>query len=277
MADVWNHGLIGILFPEDAPVWTLLFVLIPIAVGYLLGSVNTSILLSKFVYHDDIRKYGSGNAGTTNVMRTWGKGAAAATLVGDLAKTALAVIIGRLLMGETGMYLGGFAAVCGHVWPCFFGFRGGKGVAAALALVLFTEPIVALILLGVFICIVAATKYISLGSVMCVMMYPLFLNRMYMILHHTPGVPFIPTLVSFCLMVVVIVKHRENIRRLMKGQENKFSFKKTVKPKDGAAEAAETSEAVETAAEETDPADDAGLRSDKPDPNTSKKKLKKRK
>ncbi len=160
MADVWNHGLIGILFPEDAPVWTLLFVLIPIAVGYLLGSVNTSILLSKFVYHDDIRKYGSGNAGTTNVMRTWGKGAAAATLVGDLAKTALAVIIGRLLMGETGMYLGGFAAVCGHVWPCFFGFRGGKGVAAALALVLFTEPIVALILLGVFICIVAATKYI---------------------------------------------------------------------------------------------------------------------
>lgn len=273
MTAVWNHGLIGLLFPEDAPLWTMLFVLLPIAAGYLLGSVNTSILLSKFVYHDDIRKYGSGNAGMTNVMRTWGKGAAAVTFIGDLAKTALAVVIGRLLMGETGMYLGGFAAVCGHVWPCFFGFRGGKGVTAALALVLFTEPIVALILLGVFVCIVAATKFISLGSVMCVMMYPLFLNRMYMILHHTSGVPFIPTLVSFCLMVVVIVRHRENIRRLMKGQENKFSFKKSVKPKDGAAANADGTAEAEA---ESDAAEEDASRSEKPDPNTARKKLKKK-
>ena len=259
LSRIWTESILGIWFPDGLPVgFAVLFSLIPLAVGYLLGSVNTSVLLSKLVYHDDIRKYGSGNAGMTNVMRTWGKGAAAVTLIGDLAKTALAILLGGLFMGENGAYLAGFAAVCGHVWPCFFGFKGGKGVAASLALVLFTEPILALILVFVFVCIVAMTKFISLGSVMCVLMYPLFLNRIYLLLHHTEGVPFIPTLVSFCVMVLVIARHRENIQRLLKGKENKFSFKKSVKPK--------TSEA--------DSETDSAPRSEHPDPNTSKKKQK---
>ena len=86
-----------------------------------------------------------------------------------------------------------------------------------------------LILLLIFVALVAMTKFISLGSVMCVVIYPLFLNRMYMLLHHTEGVPFVPTFVSFLVMTVVVIKHKDNIKRLMRGEENKFSFKKSVK------------------------------------------------
>ncbi len=265
MSEIWEKSLIGILYPEGTSIgMSVLLALVPVLVGYLFGSINTSLLLSRFLYHDDIRKHSSGNAGMTNVMRTWGKGAAAATLLGDLIKTAIAVLLGGLYMGENGMYIAGFFAVIGHIWPCFFGFRGGKGVVAALGLILFTEPMVALVLALIFVCIVAATKFISLGSIMGVMLYPLILNRMYILLHHTDGVPFIPTVISFCLMVVVIIKHRENIRRLTKGQENKFSFKKSVRPQNAAAK--------QTAEVQNIPVQ----RSEKPDPNTSKKKRKKK-
>jgi len=209
---------------------TLLLGLIPALIGYLLGSVNTAVVISRVFYHDDVRTHGSGNGGTTNVMRTYGKTAAIGTFVGDLAKTALSVFLGFLLMGETGAYIGGFASVVGHVFPCFFGFRGGKGVACVAALVLCTEPVAFVVLILMFIGIVAATKFISLGSVMGVMLYPLVLNRVYVLMHHTNGVPFVPTVISFLLMVLVIVKHRENIRRLLNGTESKFSFKKSVKP-----------------------------------------------
>lgn len=235
----WIQSLIGTtlierIFPDGTNIFIyILLALIPAAIGYLLGSVNVAILLSA-VYKDDIRTHGSGNAGMTNVMRTWGGKPALITFLGDLLKCAVAIVIGAVMMGETGAYIAGFFAIVGHVWPLFFGLRGGKGVVALLALVLCTEPLCALLLAVVFVGLVATSKFISLGSIIGSMLYPVVLNRIYPWVHKTPSVPIVPTVVSFLAMVIIVVMHRENIQRLMKGKENKFSFKKSVKPKDSA-------------------------------------------
>lgn len=237
MSEILTKGLFGVLFLDNAEasstgmlaLYVALACVLPAVIGYLLGSVNTAVLISRAFYREDIRTKGSGNAGMTNMMRTYGRGAAAATLIGDMLKTAISVGIGALLAAEAGMYIAGLFSVIGHIFPVFFGFKGGKGVASTAALVLCTEPVAFFILIFIFICIVAATKFLSLGSIMTVMMYPLILNRVYMLIRDPAGVPFIPTMVSFVVMVLVIVKHRDNIRRLMKGEESKFTIKKSVK------------------------------------------------
>lgn len=237
MSEILTKGLFGVLFLDNAEasstgmlmLYVALACILPAVIGYLLGSVNTAVILSRRCYHDDIRTKGSGNAGMTNMMRTYGRRTAVLTLLGDMLKTALSVFIGAFLAAESGMYIAGLAAVIGHVFPIFFGFKGGKGVASMAALILCTEPVAFLILAFMFVCIVGMSKFLSLGSVMCAMMYPLILNRVYVLLRDPAGVPFIPTMVSFVVMVIVIAKHRENIRRLMRGEESKFSFKKSVK------------------------------------------------
>lgn len=236
-SEITTKGLFGVLFLDNAEastkgmlaLYVALACLLPAVIGYLLGSINTAVLISRTFYHEDIRTKGSGNAGMTNMMRNYGRGAAAATLVGDMLKTAVSVGIGALLAAEAGMYIAGFFSVIGHVFPVFFGFRGGKGVASTAALVLCTEPIAFFILIFMFICIVAATKFLSLGSIMSAMMYPLILNRVYVLIRDPGGVPFVPTAVSFLVMVLVVAKHRENIQRLLKGTESKFTIKKSVK------------------------------------------------
>ncbi len=237
MSEILTKGLFGVLFLDNIEasskgmlaLYVALACALPAVIGYLLGSINTAVLISKTFYREDIRTKGSGNAGSTNMMRNYGRGASVATLIGDMLKTVIAVGIGALLAAEAGMYVAGLFSVIGHVFPVFFGFRGGKGVASAGALILCTEPVVFFILIFMFICIVAATKFLSLGSIMCMMMYPLVLNRVYMLLRDPAGVPFIPTVVSFLLMVLIVAKHRENIQRLMKGTESKFAIKKSVK------------------------------------------------
>lgn len=237
MSEILTKGLFGVLFLDNAEasstgmlaLYVALACVLPAVIGYLLGSVNTAVLISRAFYREDIRTKGSGNAGMTNMMRTYGRGAAAATLIGDMLKTAISVGIGALLAAEAGMYIAGLFSVIGHIFPVFFGFKGGKGVASTAALVLCTEPVAFFILIFIFICIVAATKFLSLGSIMTVMMYPLILNRVYMLIRDPAGVPFIPTMVSFAVMVLIVAKHRDNIRRLMKGEESKFTIKKSVK------------------------------------------------
>lgn len=237
MSEILTKGLFGVLFLDNAEasstgmlaLYVALACLLPAVIGYLLGSINTAVLISKTFYREDIRTKGSGNAGMTNMMRNYGRGAAAATLIGDMLKTVISVGIGALLAAEAGMYIAGLFSVIGHVFPVFFGFRGGKGVASAGALILCTEPVAFFILMFMFICIVAATKFLSLGSIMCLMMYPLVLNRVYILIRDPAGVPFIPTIVSFVLMVLIVAKHRENIQRLLKGKESKFAIKKSVK------------------------------------------------
>ncbi|MBO5648390.1 MAG: glycerol-3-phosphate 1-O-acyltransferase PlsY [Clostridia bacterium] len=242
MSDILTKGIFGVLFLDNAQassagmlaLYVALACVLPGVIGYLLGSVNAAVLISKVFYRDDIRRHGSGNAGMTNMMRTYGTGAAIGTLLGDMLKTILSVAIGALLAAEAGMYIAGMCSVIGHVFPVFFGFKGGKGVASTAALVLCTEPWAFAVIMLIFFCIVATTKYLSLGSVMCAMMYPLVLNRIYLLFRHTEGVPFIPTAVSFILMVLIVAKHKENIQRLMRGKESKFSFKKSVKTPDDA-------------------------------------------
>ncbi len=193
--------------------------LICAATGYFLGGVNCAILVSKLIYHDDIRNHGSKNAGMTNILRTYGKTAAVLTLAGDILKTVIAIYIARLLMGEPGAYIAGLGSVLGHIYPVYFNFKGGKGVAAVAATVLCTSPLCFLILFAVFAIIVAGYKYVSLGSVMCMFLYPVLINRL-----SGGKVDIITTVCTFLIAAIVIFKHKDNIKRLMQGKENKISL-----------------------------------------------------
>ena len=201
-----------------APFYALLVgaVILCMVLPYLLGSLNFAIIFSKLFFHDDIRKYGSGNAGMTNMLRTYGKLPALATLLCDMLKGAAAVIIGRVLFGDWGSAIAGLFVVLGHMFPCFYKFKGGKGVATTAMVVLATNPIVFAILIVLFLIIVIGTKFVSLGSVMCVMIYPYLLSRFEV----GPNV-----LSGIIIAALVIFMHRSNIKRLMSGTESKISLK----------------------------------------------------
>ena len=170
--------------------------------------------------------YGSKNAGMTNMMRTYGKSAAGLTLLGDALKAVVSCLIGYAVFGTIGAYIAGLFCIIGHMFPVYYSFKGGKGVVTAAITVLMCNPFVFLILFALFAIIVAFTKFISLGSVMCMLLYPLILDRVnrFMVGYSTMEVLF-----AILMAVLVIVKHKENIGRLLKGQESKFSFKKSVK------------------------------------------------
>ena len=189
-------------------------------IGYLFGSFNFATYISNKKYKDDIRQHGSGNAGMTNMMRTYGTKAATLTLLGDMLKTALAIFIGYLVIGKAGGYVAGLGAVIGHTWPVYYNFKGGKGVATAIAMILCTEPLVGLILILIFVGIVASTKFISLGSIMGALMYPIILSNF-----GTIGI--VELICCLAVVALLIFNHRSNIKRLLNNEENKFSFKKS--------------------------------------------------
>ncbi len=204
--------------------WILGFVFSAL-IAYLLGSLNFAIIISGKTYKQDIREYGSKNAGMTNMMRTYGKRAAALTLLGDALKAIAAGLIGYAFLGQLGAYIAGCGCVIGHMFPVFYKFKGGKGVVTTAASVLICNPFVFLILLVCFVAIVAGTRYISLGSVMCMLIYPFLLSAIDTWL--VGGCPYV--LFALLISVLVIYKHKDNIKRLRQGKENKFSFKKSVK------------------------------------------------
>jgi len=188
-------------------------------VGYLLGSINTSILVGKF-YEVDVRKHGSGNAGMTNVLRTLGKGAALLVLIGDVLKGVISCLIGLYLAGDIGVMAGGTAAVLGHNWPVYFGFKGGKGALTSITVVFMMDWRIGLIIVGIFIILVALTRYVSLGSIIGAVMFPILailFNR------STEFVVF-----ALVLGLLAIARHHSNIKRLMNGTESKFGMKKQV-------------------------------------------------
>lgn len=199
-------------------VTTAICVILCIVVPYLLGSVNFALVISKVFFKDDIRNHGSGNAGMTNMLRTYGKAAAAGTLICDLLKAVIAVWFGQFVFGYIGAYIAGLFSVLGHIFPVFFKFKGGKGVATTAAMVLAINPLAFLILFSLFVIIVATTKYVSLGSVVCMFVYP--------VLTYYLGGQGFPTLFSFAVAAIVIFMHRSNIKRLMSGTENKISLSK---------------------------------------------------
>ncbi|MBO4421848.1 MAG: glycerol-3-phosphate 1-O-acyltransferase PlsY [Clostridia bacterium] len=200
-------------------VWLIVSIVCICAAGYLLGSINSAVIVSKKLTGKDIRESGSGNPGLTNVLRVCGKKAALFTLLGDVAKTALSCLIGALVLGQTGAFYAGFASIIGHMWPVWFKFRGGKGVLSFATVVLCCSPKVFLIMLTVFFSIAAFTKYISLASVLSALLLPIVLSRFI----GAGNFVMIPTVI-ICLLIVW--KHRSNIRRLMDKNENKVHLGK---------------------------------------------------
>ena len=221
--------------------------------AYFLGSLSFSIIVSKGLYKKDIRTFGSGNAGMTNVLRTFGKKAAALTITGDVLKGTFAVIIARLLfmntpvlmiqryaftmfgreiffsnqlMMEIGLYIAVLGAVLGHMHPIYFGFKGGKGVSVVAGAMIAVTPITLLIALSIFFVIVFTTKIVSLGSIIAPPTYIIWtLCQVYI----TQTVS-VPNLIAAVLFPSIIVwTHRTNIKRLLNGTEYKFGQNKDKK------------------------------------------------
>ena len=228
---IFSSGIVGDYFLNgtNETLGLVLFIIsvaVVIIAAYLLGSINFAIIISGKKYKQDIRDHGSKNAGMTNMMRTYGKKAAGLTLLGDALKAVAACLVGYVLIGSLGAYIAGLFCILGHIFPIFYKFKGGKGVVTTAVAILMCNPIVFAILFLLFVIIVLFTKYISLGSVVCVMLYPLLLDSISRIFtgHPTPYVVF-----AMITAVVVVVKHWGNIKRLAEGKESKFSFKKSVK------------------------------------------------
>ncbi len=191
-------------------------------VAYLLGSLSFAIIVSKFMKMDDPRNYGSNNAGATNVMRSGNKKAAAFTLLGDLLKGLVVVLVARFLMrgidgGDAIVGICGVLAVIGHIFPIFFKFKGGKGVATAIGVLLGFSPILALLVVVSWFVVFKFTRVSSLSAILATFLSPLYA---YVLFQNTSY--FGATLM---IAVIVIFKHQSNIVRLIKGEEASFKRK----------------------------------------------------
>ena len=199
--------------------------------AYLIGSINFAVLLSKKIAGFDVREKGSGNAGSTNVLRSVGKKAAALTLVCDILKGVVTVILACLIGKIPGLnasilaQIAGVAVIIGHTFPVFFEFKGGKGVATSLGVLLVTNWSIGLVCLLFALTLMALTRIVSLGSISAAILFPLlviFMPSQYYITGE--GKEYI--IFSIVLAVLVIFNHRSNVVRLIKGTENKLDFKK---------------------------------------------------
>ncbi|HYX19278.1 MAG TPA: glycerol-3-phosphate 1-O-acyltransferase PlsY [Thermoanaerobaculia bacterium] len=190
-----------------------------VGVAYLLGSVSFAVLLVRSATGRDIRTEGSGNAGATNVLRAHGKVLGLAVAALDVAKGAAAVGLARLATADPRYAAAaGFAAVLGHVFPVFYGFRGGKGVATAVGAFLVLAPLATLVCVGVFVAVVAATRYVSVGSMVAIVLLPPVAGGLF----HA-STPIVAA--AAATAVLVVLKHRENLRRLAAGTERRLGRK----------------------------------------------------
>ena len=213
----------------------IFFKLVIVAIiSYLLGSCNFGVIISKSLKKEDIRESGSGNAGTTNMMRTYGKTLGILTIIGDIAKVFVAIWLAFKIMSveETKMIFdrisdnpqyvlksfAGLFAVTGHIFPCFFKFKGGKGVATSGGMVIMIDWRIALILFAIFVLIILITRYVSLGSIIMAVVYPVFMG----LFHKDLGL----VIISLVFTVIVVMAHRENIKKLINHTENKIGSKK---------------------------------------------------
>lgn len=222
----YAHGPLGLMMLEGKmDGWIYYMIGIAIAVlGYFLGSMNFAVIISKIKFHEDIRTKGSGNAGATNMSRTYGKAAGIATLAGDILKTVIPVLVAKLLVGEVFGYLTGLMCALGHAFPCYYKFKGGKCVAVTAAVLLIMEPLAFLFLFIIFAAVLLATKYVSLASIFSALVSPVIVHNF--IKNKCHGGNHIGSIFLILQCVLVVFLHRENIKRLLDGKENKFSFKK---------------------------------------------------
>lgn len=203
-------------------------------VAYLIGSINFSVIISKKMAGFDVREKGSGNAGSTNVLRTVGKKAALITLVCDILKGVISVLIALLvgkIAGESAnsaivVEIAALAVVIGHTFPVFFGFRGGKGVATSLGVILIVNWKIGLICLVFALALMALTRMVSLGSISASVLFAVL--TMFIRESYIGGIEFDFSFIIFGILLaaLVIFNHRTNLKRIINGTENKLNFKK---------------------------------------------------
>lgn len=199
-------------------IWFILVFLL----AYLIGSINTSIIVGKCVAGVDIRKHGSGNAGATNALRTLGKKAGILVVLGDCLKATVAILAAILLLPgnyQTAVYIAGIGAVLGHNFPIYFKFKGGKGILVSMVAMLFADWQIALIVIVFSILIIALTRYVSLGSILGAVAF--IVLTVIMRFGQAGSIAF-----SVILGVLAIFMHRANIKRLLNGSESKLGQKK---------------------------------------------------
>ncbi|HBU12248.1 MAG TPA: acyl-phosphate glycerol 3-phosphate acyltransferase [Clostridiales bacterium] len=195
-----------------------MLILIPV-IAYLIGGIPFSYVFSKTIKGEDIRERGSGNAGTTNALRSYGWGLGLLTLIGDVMKGVVAALIGLWLGGETGLYIAGVFAVVGHNFSIYLKFKGGKGIAATTGVLLIIQPIPTIVIFGTCVLIVVATKIMSIGSLigLCASVVAAFILSNGNLLW------------SFSVLIIALLgifSHRENISRLAQGNERKLNLSK---------------------------------------------------
>ena len=205
----------------------LVYTIAVAVISYLIGSINSSILISKAVTGKDIRTSGSGNAGATNMLRTMGKKYAVITLVIDILKGVVALLLAKLAINlgayTSATYIAGVAVVLGHNFPVFFGFKGGKGVATSLGVVLLLDWKIGLITLVVALVVMAISKYVSLGSITAAVV---FMVLQIVAMAVTDAFDIARLICVLILGGLLIIRHRANIARLANGTENKLGSKK---------------------------------------------------
>ncbi len=194
-------------------------------IAYLLGSLNSAIIISRYKFKQDIRSFGSGNAGLTNMHRVYGKDGAIYTLLGDVGKQVLSVLVGVLLLGQHGAYLAGAFCMIGHIFPVYYKFKGGKGVLTAATMILLIDPMIFAVLFIIFALVLLITRYVSLSSIIAALTYPASIQVASMA-RTGHGPQLFELFFALFVGALVIYMHRTNIYRLFNNQESKFSFKK---------------------------------------------------
>ena len=190
--------------------WALLLI-----AAYLIGSIPTGLILGKAIWKKDLRQYGSHNIGATNAWRILGAKAGILVFILDFLKGQIGVLLGAYLFASPGaMVLGGFAAIIGHMFPIFLGFKGGKGVATALGVIAALMPKVTVIVFVVWLVLVTITRYVSIGSIVAAVLAPILAA-----IFNEPTIYFLFVLI---IAVIIVLRHKENIQRLKAGRENKF-------------------------------------------------------
>ena len=205
-------------------------------IAYLLGSISFSVIFTKRIAGFDVRQKGSGNAGSTNVLRTAGKKPAALTLICDILKGVIAVLI-AFLIGKIFNFsvsdsafliqIAGILVVIGHTFPIFFGFKGGKGVATALGVLLITNWQIGLIFLVFALVLMSITRIVALGSIAAAILFPVlcfFITNNYLVGDSSTRITYL--IFGIIMALIVIFNHRSNIQRMASGTENRLIFKK---------------------------------------------------
>ena len=205
---------------------TIIRIIAVLAAAYLLGSINSAIIVSKTFKRKDIRELGSKNAGTTNAWRTMGKTMASLVFMGDVLKGVLAIVASKLILSGALTVdlqrmvdmIAGLFVVVGHISPVFFGFRGGKGIATGFAVVIMINPVIGILALGVFLIVLGIGKMISLASMIASCFFPIGI----LIVYGDTPYALINILVAVVLAILVIYMHRENIKRIRNKTESKI-------------------------------------------------------